>query len=305
MFFTTVQCISANKELNSLCGIELTIIRKGRLYQRKQWLFCPPHCYLEASALQNTTLTLKDILDAPKLNEIWDEILPYFEQQFIIFHQLPYNLSYLSHSLAYYQIPLPTFTFGSTMMLAKRLYVALPNCKLESLNFFLGLSSSYDQCHDTSLNIADIVMAMSKQLGLDDIEALFTRAGICVGSYHRNGVSYPDFLSYYTPPYLESSPSPKDPLQTLSLRNQVICFTGPLKTMTRSMAVKKITLVGGHFQNQVSSQTTLLVSNLYDQVSHQWTRKTSKLEKALLLKSQGQSIDIIDEDSFLKRLSLS
>lgn len=302
MFFTTVRCLTANDMPKSLCGIELTMIRNSRIYQQKRWLFCPHDLYMAPSPLSDPSISLADLMDAPKLYELWDEITPYFEGQLIIFHQLPEHISALTQALSYYQLDMPHFSFGSTMMLARRLYPHLPNAKLSTLCKYFSIASSLSDVHTPSLLMAKIVLAMGRQLETQDEEALFTKAGIYLGSFQSDGICYPDFLSHYTPPTLSSEKADLDVLDTHSLRNQVITLTGPLQTMTRSMAVKKLTAQGAHYQSQVNANTTLLVTNLYDPKKNEAIRLTSKLNKALILKGEGQNIHIIDEAQFIKRL---
>ena len=203
MYFTTVQCMTANNQPHSLCGIELTVIKNNRIYQRKSWLFQPPTAYISRSPLGHASLSLKLLMDAPNLYEIWDEIYPYFNNTLIIFHQLPDNMRALSEALHYYQLSIPHFSFASTMMLAKRLYPSLKNIKLETLCAHLGFGISYEKFGDYSFHMAQAILKISEQLNVYDEELLFTKGGICLGSFQADGICYPDFLTNYTSPIKE------------------------------------------------------------------------------------------------------
>ena len=306
MFFTTARCLTANNTPEGLCGIELTMIRNSRIYKQQLWLFCPPKLYMENAPLSDPRITLADLVDSPKLYEIWDEITPYFDRQLLIFHQLPENIRAFTKALSYYGLNAPHFTFGSTMMLAKRLYPMLPNVKLSTLCKYFSIPQEND--HEkiaSTLEMAKILLTIGKQFNISDEEALFAKAGIYLGSYQSDGICYPDFLSHYTPPILAASCDDCPAFDTNLLRNQVITLTGPLETMTRAMAVKKLTALGAHYQSQINAKTTLVVTNLYDPHTHETKRLTSKLNKALILKGQGQNISIINETQFIERLKQS
>lgn len=304
MFFTTVQCLTANRHPESLCVLSLTVIRNGRLYQEKNWLFCPPEAYLKEGVTCDA-VSLNQLLEQPTFFECWEEIRPYFEAQLILFHQLPPTINALSKTLAYYGLSVPHFTFGSTMMLAKRLYPQLPNCKLETICKALKLTSHPQGLSSATRQMADMVLSCIKQFNCLDEEMLFTKAGICLGSYQSDGICYPEFLSHYCAPTKPTALQDTDPLETSSLRNEIIAFTGSLESMTRSMAVKRLHTIGAHFQSQVTDKTTLVVTNLYDPKTGDYKKMTTKLQKALILKGQGQKLTIIDEATFLERLALS
>lgn len=303
MYFTTVQCITASNQPESLCGIELTVIRKGRLYQKKSWLFRPAELVLSPSPLGRPHLTLSKLMDCPPLHEQWDEIFPYFDKQLILFHQLPENIRALEKSISYHQLQAPTFTFGSTMMLAKRLLPKLTNTKLPTLCAFLEIPYLSHEPGDFSFSMAKAFLQLGVRFNVSDEEALFAKGGICLGSFRSDGICLPDFISPYNPPHITATTDAAPTSPSLSsLRHAVICFTGPLQAMTRSMAVKQITAAGAYYQSQITERTTILVTNLYDSQSGTYTRLTTKLQKALILKGQGQPIKIINEAQFMQQL---
>ena len=97
---------------------------------------------------------------------------------------------------------------------------------------------------------------------------------------------------------------PVEQIDTESLLSgKNVVFTGKLETMTKAEAIQKVVNCGGTGSDSINdnnSKTDYLVVGNFSSVIMRSGGKSSKLRKAEALASQGQPIEIIGEEDFLR-----
>ncbi|MCJ0873894.1 BRCT domain-containing protein [Streptomyces sp. AP-93] len=85
------------------------------------------------------------------------------------------------------------------------------------------------------------------------------------------------------------------------LYGATVCLTGKLTSMTRDEAFQKLADVGARPAENVTKKTDVLVSASQTQLKP-GDVLSGKAKKAQSLLESGQSIEVLDEDEFLRRL---
>lgn len=90
----------------------------------------------------------------------------------------------------------------------------------------------------------------------------------------------------------------------MSLKNEVVVFTGTLNSMTRKQAQAVVASLKGTNQNNVTGKTSLLVIGSFQGELLDDKEESIKLREAKRLKEHGVSIQLLNEKEFLKLLAI-
>ena len=88
-------------------------------------------------------------------------------------------------------------------------------------------------------------------------------------------------------------------LQIYLVDSHVFCFTGKSKNFSRSKLANKIEAHNGIFKNNISSKTNYLVLGLDGSETWSYSTYGRKVEKALEIQKQGNSLLIIQENDLI------
>lgn len=302
MHFTSLAIKTINENPTSLCALEVTVVREGRCTLQKNWFFCPLDLRFEPAKQLLYGIKLVDLIDQPDFISQWENIRPYLENQVVICHSATYVWSTLRHLLDCYHLSYPNCYFACTMMLGKHLYPSLPNRKLSTLCNHLDILFDSHQTGDASTCCALLFLQMSKLLHCTDCEDVLNTLEITWGQITPSQIAWPTFKSSERNIIFPSNTpllTPASTKPTLSLHGKVVSFTGPLESMTRTQAVKRIHALGASYSSSVTSKTNVVVTNLKVSNHHSNKKLTSKLSRALHLIDEGHPIVIINEETFL------
>lgn len=302
MHFTTLAIKTTNENPTSLCALEITLVRNGRCTIQKNWFFRPLDLRFELEKQLLYGIKLVDIIDQPSFISQWEDIRPYLENQVVICHSATYVWSTLCHLLDFYHLPYPNCYFVCTMMLGKHLYPNLPNRKLSTLCNHLGILFDSHQVGDISKGCTLLFLQMAKQLRCIDCEDILNTLEITWGQLTPSQITWPTFkrpVQSIIPIPITPLVIPKSTKPTLSLQGKVVSLTGPLESMTRMQAVKRLHTLGATYSSSVTSKTNVVITNISLSNDFLGTKLTSKLSRALYLINEGHPIHIMDEETFL------
>lgn len=89
----------------------------------------------------------------------------------------------------------------------------------------------------------------------------------------------------------------------MSLKNEVVVFTGTLNSMTRKQAQAVVASLKGTNQSSVTGKTSLLVVGFYQGDLIDDKEESIKLREAKRLREKGAFIQLLNEKEFLKLLA--
>ncbi|MBQ1275366.1 MAG: hypothetical protein IIY08_08270 [Cellulosilyticum sp.] len=314
MYFTALNLKIADEHTCSLCGIELIKVHNRQSTSHKTWLFQPYPMFISPMCHHYYQVQLSDLIDAPTLTDIWPEVLSALQNQFILCHKAVWMIPILLKTLDYYNLPYPNCQLGCTLIMSKRLYPHLTNHSLNSLQNELKFMPSLKEKITPALQTVFLTLHLAKTLNCLTIDDLLETLSLDASILEPNTTissCLPTFkgelglktLQTTTSISSSSSTSVSKPNQcTYSFMGKVVSLTGPLESMTRVDAVKKLHILGATYSSSVTNKTDVVLTNVKNPELLPLDTLTSKLRRALILKTQGQIIDIISEETFLQAI---
>lgn len=91
------------------CQIGIVVVKEGIITERISRLIQPPENRYSEQCTNVHGITPEDTIDTPEFNEVWEDIKKYFEGNFVIAHNLSFDLNVLDKALDSYDIPHPIF----------------------------------------------------------------------------------------------------------------------------------------------------------------------------------------------------
>ncbi len=116
--FAAIDFETANYDRDSACAIGVSIVRNGRIAGLERRLIRPPSSIFEFTYIHG--LTWKDVRKAPRFAEVWQELLPLFEDvNFLVAHNAPFDRGVLEACCARSGITPPSHRFVCTVQIAR------------------------------------------------------------------------------------------------------------------------------------------------------------------------------------------
>ena len=308
MNFVAIDFETANEKRNSPCSVGISVVENSKIVLEKYWLIRPKELGFSPMNIWIHGIREGDVLDAPEFDSLWEEIRPLLEDQLVVAHNAAFDMSVLRQTLALYDIPFPNFDYCCTMVMSRHFYPYLENAKLGTVNKHLHYSFAHHHASADASACANILLSISDELQLRDMPTIAEAIGIKIGSIFPNGYracgsNGGGVTSKRTAHLLEKSSEASYSLNTDFFRNQVVAFTGPLSSMSRSEAINLVELCGGDYSPSVTRKTSIVVTGMKNDLSLTPSQMSGKLRRAMELIERGQSITFLDEAQFKHLLS--
>ena len=305
--FVSIDFETANFFRGSPCAVGLTHVTDGKVQETQE-----RYIYQDDFNGFNISIhgiTPEDVADAPTFEETW----PWLQEQIgdlpVVAHNAAFDTGVMRDALDDAELPWPNLTYGCTLIMGRRTY-QLPSYRLpfvaEAAGFPLDPDTHHKASHDAAA-AANIMLDIARRHETDDLAALAESMGLRLGAITPGEWQGCKMKSYAPRPGFGASAKevtinpdadPENPLYGMN-----VTFTGALGSMTRALAWQKVADCGGMPLDGVTKKTNLLVFGYQDaRMLAPGASLSSKFQKAITLKDQGQDIEIIGEDDFLTML---
>jgi len=230
-------------------------------------------------------------------------LVDFVGDEVVVAHNAGFDIGVIRYACAVDNIEWPEMRFLCTMVLARRA-LSLPSYRLP---FVLGaLGGLIDDHHDPLADaraVVDVVRGLSTDRGVDDLDQLASSVGVCVGRMSRGiykGSVATSAGGGWRPIRAELNPD-ADP--DGYLYGRVVVFTGTLMSMTRQIAWNECSAIGAIAEQATTKRTNVLViGDINPAVLRPGATLTKKAEMAFQLQRNGQRIEVMSEDDFLRCL---
>lgn len=302
MNFVAIDFETANEKRNSACSMGITVVENNTIVEEKYFLIKPCEMRFLPMNIWIHGITPDDVKNERNFKELWSEIRPYIEGKFVVAHNAGFDISVLRNTLDFYGIEYPEFQYACTVMMAKNYYIDLPNHKLNTVVEALGFKFKHHHAGEDASASAKILMDICNTLNISSIEELSSIIGIKIGKVCNKG--------YLPAGNLGSAKKQKRFFGEVNInkdscennyffKDKVVVFTGPLSSMNRMEAMKKVKLLGGIIGSSVTKKTNYLITGIRNIELLDYKNKSSKMRKAEELMKNGQEITILKESDFL------
>jgi DNA polymerase-3 subunit epsilon len=303
MDFITIDFETATSVRDSPCEIGLTFVKDNQIVETKSWLIKPIYSEFDYFNILIHGIRPEHVINKPEFNELWIELKPLIENQFLIAHNASFDISVLRKTLQTYQLPFPSLNYSCSYIFSKSIWPALPAYDLKTLCKINNIDLNHHSAGSDSKATAELALKAFDIAGVYSIDDFTEKLKISIGKLYDAGYKPSETKRIYKPTDLTKivgDPAKHNPESIFYGRTVV--FTGTLSSMVRASAQQAIADIGGNIGGNVNRDTDFLIVGQQDYRIVGDDGMSSKQEKAIKLIEKGSMLEILSEDDFLKNL---
>ena len=294
---------TANSFRGSICSIGLVKFQNGKVVDSFYSLINPEEDF-DYRNINIHGITQKDILNSPIFPEIRQRIIDFIGTNIVVSHFAQFDIGALKDAYLKYNLDFDDVKFVCSYRLAKIALPGLINYKLKTLTKELNIKLEHHNALSDAKASGLILGYLLSANSYSDIDEFlynyhYNKTGLH-GQYGFNRQLKGDYKSnlIYQPTEEEKALMNPDHY----FYGLYFCFTGKLERMTRKEANTMVALTGGIPEKSVTKNTNILVVGEQDWRVVGKSGLSTKMKKAQSLLENGQNIEIMTEDDFIKML---
>lgn len=187
MNFITLDFETATSQRDSPCEIGLTFVQNNRIVDTRSWLIKPTHNAFDYYNTLIHGIRPEHVADQPEFDELWHDLKPLLENQFIIAHNAAFDMSVLRKTLETYRLPFPTLQYSCSYIFAKKVWLDLPAYDLKTLCNFNNINFNHHRAGADSKATAELVLKAFKIAGVSSYEDFPEKLMTTVGQLYEGG----------------------------------------------------------------------------------------------------------------------
>lgn len=311
MDFIAIDFEIANNNLNSACSLGIIFVANNQIVDKKYYLIQPPNLIFDEKMAKIHGLTREDVVDAPKFDEIWQEINHFFQPDILVVaHNAQFDMSVLKSCLLEYSLDIPDIQYACSISISSPVCRGLGvrgSLKARTQHFGIVLEHHHNALADAQA-CAEIVIKsveLSNHKSIDSYLKSYTVA-IPVKSLeqfkHQNSFYRKKPQKFKKIDIQDITPSCREMDCNHPFFEKQMVFTGELSMLERAAAMQKAVDAGGIIKSGVSRKTDYLVVGRQDKSLVGAKGVSTKEEKAYSLIEKGFEIKIINEIEFIQLL---
>ena len=179
MNFVTIDFETAKYSQESACSVGLVKFIDGKAEDTYYSLIRPPKLYIIPEFTKIHGLTVDDVRDAPRFNEIWEsEIKPFIGSFPLAAHNAQFDMGVLTAVLKWYKLEIPDIPYFCTCNLSRRTWRGFKSHALTALASHFGIIYDAHNALDDSETCGKIVLLAGEALKCGNVGDLLSAAGI-------------------------------------------------------------------------------------------------------------------------------
>jgi DNA polymerase III subunit epsilon len=293
---------TANRNRHSICAVGMVFVIEGKIIDTIYQLINPEE-HFEGINIAIHNITAKDVKDAPTFDVFYHSIKDKIHNQIMVAHNLGFDGYALRDNLQRYQVKPAINNLLCTYQLSKKLVLGKPSYSLNTLCQHYGISIiNHHHALDDARACAELMLKLIEEYELDDFETIFNKTNI------RPGIISPE---QFRSSLISSKNKSKLDLSEIKVSEDAesdhpfygknIVFTGKLNLFSRREAAQLVADKGGNPQNGINKETDYIIIGNFDDIMIKGN-KSSKLEKAEKMISEGKELEFVSEEDFMKML---
>lgn len=157
MNFTAIDFETAHAEFP--CEIGLTRVENGQIIQSKSWLI-KPACfpYMNPWNQRVHGISSANVSNAKTFEEIWAELKPWLEDNYLVAHNAAFDMRVLRSVLAYYDLAIPWSEYFCTVSLSRKTWKQLPSHSLGVVSEYHNIRFNHHRAGDDAEACAKIAL---------------------------------------------------------------------------------------------------------------------------------------------------
>lgn len=165
MYFTAIDFETAHADFP--CEIGLSRVENGVITDTKSWLI-KPACFPYMNPWNERVhgISSRDLVNAKTFEELWIEIKPWIEDQYLVAHNAAFDMKVLRSALAYYDLAIPWSDYFCSVSLSRRAWKGLSSHSLGTLCEFMDIKFNHHRAGDDAKACALIALKAIEELGI-------------------------------------------------------------------------------------------------------------------------------------------
>jgi len=182
MDFVTIDFETAKYSQESACSVGLVKFQDGRAADTYYSLIRPPRLYIRPDFTKIHGLTVDDVRDAPRFNDLWDSAIKPFIGDFpLAAHNAPFDMGVLRAVLNWYELSIPSLSFFCTCQLSRRTWTELKSHALTKLADNFGIIYEAHNALDDAMTCGKLALMSAEKFGCASVEELLAATGVKMG----------------------------------------------------------------------------------------------------------------------------
>lgn len=295
---------TANRNRHSICAVGMVIVKDRQVADTIYQLINPEE-HFDGFNIAIHNITPNDVRDAPTFDVFYQSIRDKVDNQTMVAHNLAFDGYALRDNLERYQIQPCHNSLLCTYQLSKRLILDKRSYTLDSVCHHYGIDlTNHHHALDDARACAEIMLKLSDEFELANFDSIYRKTNINVGvispnQFRTSHVKSPNKKRNYERVDLSAIEISKEADKTNPLYGRNIVFTGKLTLFSRQEAAQLAANKGGKPQNSINKGTNYIVFGDFENAMIKGA-KSSKLQKAEKMISEGKELQIISEADFRK-----
>ncbi len=304
MDFITIDFETATSERNSACEIGLAFVKNDKIVDTKSWLIKPmQYPYFDPFNIYIHGIKPADVANKPEFPEIWKEIKPLLENQFVIAHNAGFDFSVLRKTLEYYDLPFPKLNYSCSYIFSKKVWENLSAYDLKTLCSINNISLNHHRAENDAKACAELSLIAFSKSGVQSIDDFPEKLKTTIGQLYTGGYKPSETRRIYKPKsHKEIVGDPKKHNPESIFYGKTVVFTGTLTSMVRAEAQQIIADIGGFNGNSVTKETDFLIVGQQDYRIVGEDNMSNKQEKAVKMIEKGAELEILSESEFIRSI---
>jgi DNA polymerase III subunit epsilon len=292
---------TANSNRHSICSVGMVFVEDGRIIDTIYQLIDPEEDF-DGFNIAIHGITPNEVKGAPTFNIFYESIKEKIENKIMVAHYMAFDGYALRDNLERYGI-IPAYNkLLCTYQLSKRLIEGKSSYSIKTLCQHCGIKlNNHHNALSDAVACAELMLKLTNEYELTDLDAIYAKTRIKPGEITEN--KYRSSLVSKNRGKLDLSEIAVavDAESENPFYGKNIVFTGRLSVLTRNEAAHLVASKGGKPQNGINKETDYIILGNFEDVMIKGS-KSSKLEKAEKMISEGIELEVISEEDFLKML---
>lgn len=303
MDFITIDFETATANRNSACEIGLTFVSNCRIVETKSWLIQPVGNVFNYFNIQVHGIRPEDVAQEPTFDQLWHEIGPLVENEFLIAHNAGFDMGVLRGTLDTYGIPYPSLQYACSYQFSRKVWLDMPRYDLKTLCTHNNINFRHHRAGADSRATAELTLKAFERTGVTSMHAFVAHLGMKTGQLYAGGYNSSSLsggAKRRKSPLASSNPEKRNPNSIFFGKTVVI--TGTLSAMTRTEAQQQLTDLGAISSDTLTPNTHYLIVGEQDVRIVGSGKLSSKQKKGLQFIAQGAALEFMHETVFLQHL---
>lgn len=165
---------TANRSMASVCAVGISVMEDGIITDAYYSLIRPESNvnYFEPMNVRIHGISPQDVKDAPGFEEVYIELVKYFEDAIVVAHNAKFDMTCLKQTCINTGRKIPVLQYFDTVELSCKVYPFLAHHRLNDMCDYLGIDLNHHHADSDASACLQIVMAVMGEFGEYDIHSL-------------------------------------------------------------------------------------------------------------------------------------